>query len=1023
MKKKLGIIFSIIFTLALISSISVYAYIRSAAGNKDINGSSTITEDNTIEVASFSDLFEAGTDSLYNEKNNVSDYEERKVIKLTANITLTSDLVLTRDIQIDLNGYTLDLNNYVLAFNHGYAGCSGIYGGTIETGLVDSGTSSGMIVVDLVKSGFTTNGVTYKKNNVASTEASVITVLDIDEKYSAYSALYMVGKALNSSLNESPDFKNYNTVSDSAFTLTIDKFLPSMVCDIADTDEYCAFVYKDLDLPFNYLSSDISISYSSSNQAVVSNYGNVSITANSTDVTLTATVSKTGWTNSYSVAFKLHVVKLLDSTTKAKVSNTLIQSYLKPYYNDDSLIIQEEVLFSDYYYGFEHAIELPKSALDGTITYTYSVTNYTGATILGRISDTGNVAYFEPSSSCYHLVINGTSYNMYSTYISTKESVAYLILNHLYGGAIIYDKTYPNLQLETVTTINAGDNTVVKNLLLEHGVTAINYSIKASTTVEEYYSITNNVLSILSGVVPPDKAEYVTVTFTFSDLTTVAIDVYVDYLDSTGSILSSFLTYYNIYDPTVPSELLTSFEMPFAYNDSNTSTPHLIAPYMVYDVATYTVSSLDIGGGNSMDYYNITYNKPINLKIELYYNGASRYTFTAYSTQTSMSNQLDSYLSTNHLTLQDIASYSDAKYIFSINAKESLTTNQRLILIYNYKFNASDASWTMYANSISNTSYLTDLNTTPFIVLGGLFYSANGKTASGTSVLHAVKDSTFFTWIYNKFKPSQIATISTFDENTTIIPIDWLSQDILISSSDTALASVNDYSGIGYLKNVTTVDLSGSPVSSDVIVGLSGMPSLTTLVLRNCGITDISALSNLTTVKVLDISNNSIDYFNALSDVTCLEKVYLYNNVPNDATAQKYIGSLGICNFQAFQDLMRNGCSVYNMVSNNIPVLYAESNSIDDFRRLKAICYQDKLKLGLDITDLYEGFEAIGRNITNVTGNNRPGNNPFGLQTAGRLDWGYESGKTPGEATYFYVTLTYSGTNYVLTVKYYVDRY
>ena len=106
-----------------------------------------------------------------------------------------------------------------------------------------------------------------------------------------------------------------------------------------------------------------------------------------------------------------------------------------------------------------------------------------------------------------------------------------------------------------------------------------------------------------------------------------------------------------------------------------------------------------------------------------------------------------------------------------------------------------------------------------------------------------------------------------------------------------------------------------------------------------------------------------------------------------------------------------------------IPVLYAESNSIDDFRRLKAICYQDKLKLGLDITDLYEGFEAIGRNITNVTGNNRPGNNPFGLQTAGRLDWEYESGKTPGEATYFYVTLTYSGTNYVLTVKYYVDRY
>ena len=219
------------------------------------------------------------------------------------------------------------------------------------------------------------------------------------------------------------------------------------------------------------------------------------------------------------------------------------------------------------------------------------------------------------------------------------------------------------------------------------------------------------------------------------------------------------------------------------------------------------------------------------------------------------------------------------------------------------------------------------------------------------------------------------------------------------------------------------MNLSGGSVSDDVIVGLSGMPSLTTLILKNCGITDISALSNLTTVKVLDISNNSIDYFNALSDVTCLEKVYLYNNVPNDETAKKYIGSTGICNFQAFQDLMRNGCSVYNMESNNIPVLYAESNSIDDFRRLKAIGYQDKLKEGLDITDLYQDFIKIGTRITNVEGRDRPGNNPFGLQTAGKLDWGYESGKTAGEATYFYCTLTYSGTNYVLTVKYYVDRY
>ena len=119
---------------------------------------------------------------------------------------------------------------------------------------------------------------------------------------------------------------------------------------------------------------------------------------------------------------------------------------------------------------------------------------------------------------------------------------------------------------------------------------------------------------------------------------------------------------------------------------------------------------------------------------------------------------------------------------------------------------------------------------------------------------------------------------------------------------------------------------------------------------------------------------------------------------------------------------MRHGSAVYNTVSNNIPVLYAESNSIDDYRRLKSICYQDKLKLNEDISALYKPFASLGKHITNVTGDARPGNNPFGLQTSGELSWSHEEDKTAETATYFYVKLTYS-TGYILTVKYYVDRY
>ena len=1022
MKKKIGIIILSIFTFSLFLGISIYAYVKNQAGSLDLNNVSSIAEDNIIEVASFYDLLSYGTDSSYNSKESVS--SDRAILRFKNDITLTSDLVLTKDIQIDLNTHTLDLNNYTLTFKSGYSGTSGIYNGTIESGIVTDGESKGAIVIDLIKSGFKEEDVSYKKNNVKAAPTDIFTIVHLDKKYSAYSALYMVGKALNSSLNQAPKFEDYHTVSSNNFELTIDKFIPSMACEIKGTTEYCSYVYKDLDLPYYYLSSDINISYKSSDENIVSNYGKISTSTlnDHSDVTLKViiSVSSAGVTTDYDLDFKLHVVKLTDANTKKLVSKSLIKSYISPYYKKEALTIMENVVFSDYYYGFDHAIELPKSAFGGLITYTYSVTDYDGNDVDGRLADKSNTVYFEPNLNCYHLVINDESLNMYSTYVSTKESIAHLILNHLYGGAIIYDKTYQNLPLETVSTIQNGDNTVVKNLITEHGVTQINYAIKESSIAETYYQINDNVLSINNNVVPIDKAPYITVSFTFSDGTRVDIDVYVDYLDSTGSILSSFLSYYSIYDPEVPSELLTKFDMPFAYNDSTTDTPHLIPPYIVYDVATYTIEEETLADGSTFTYYNYHYFKPKNLKIDLYYNGQVRYTFPEYTNQNSFSNQLDAHLGTKKLS--EIASYSDAHYIFSIDAQESLTENQRLILMYNYKFNENDASWTPYAKVVGNTTYFTDLNTTQFTVLGGLFYNEQGMNGSGAPVDHAVKDQTFFKWIYNKFRPSQIEELKNINQNNTIIPMDWLSQDILISSSDTALSSVHDYSGIGYLKNVTKVDLSNSKsVSNSVIIGLAGMPSLHTLILKNCNITDISALSKLTTVKVLDISNNKISYFDALSEVTSLEKVYLYNNVPENGDI-KYVGSTGICNFQAFYDLMRHGSAVYNTVSNNIPVLYAESNSIDDYRRLKSICYQDKLKLGKDISALYKPFASLGLDITNVTGDARPGNNPFGLQTSGELSWSHEEDKTAETATYFYVKLTYS-TGYILTVKYYVDRY
>jgi hypothetical protein len=113
--------------------------------------------------------------------------------------------------------------------------------------------------------------------------------------------------------------------------------------------------------------------------------------------------------------------------------------------------------------------------------------------------------------------------------------------------------------------------------------------------------------------------------------------------------------------------------------------------------------------------------------------------------------------------------------------------------------------------------------------------------------------------------------------------------------------------------------------------------------------------------------------------------------------------------------LIRNGISVYNQVSNDIGVLYADSDDYNDYVRIKSIIYQDKLSTNESITSLYSAYKDFTYS-------------KFGLDKKnGEFTWGYQTtdknGNTYDEytATYFYCNYKFDG--YTLTVKYYVDRY
>ena len=229
---------------------------------------------------------------------------------------------------------------------------------------------------------------------------------------------------------------------------------------------------------------------------------------------------------------------------------------------------------------------------------------------------------------------------------------------------------------------------------------------------------------------------------------------------------------------------------------------------------------------------------------------------------------------------------------------------------------------------------------------------------------------------------------------------------------DNTLASVKNYAGIGNLTQITKVNLSGINLSPSVLNSISSMKSVTDLNLSNCGITNISSICNMNSIKKLDVSKNSINNFNDLVKLKNLEEVYVYSN--NVTIDNPIVGSLGITNLQTYNDLLKNGVAVFNQVSGDVPVIYADSDDYNDYVKIKSIIYQNKLSKKESIETIYAKFKSIYRD-TNLSLKN----------TGGKFTWGYQGDDnntyTVYTATYFYANYTFNGNT--VNVKFYVDRY
>ncbi len=106
-----------------------------------------------------------------------------------------------------------------------------------------------------------------------------------------------------------------------------------------------------------------------------------------------------------------------------------------------------------------------------------------------------------------------------------------------------------------------------------------------------------------------------------------------------------------------------------------------------------------------------------------------------------------------------------------------------------------------------------------------------------------------------------------------------------------------DYSFLGSMPLLETLDLSQSSVSTIALEAVAALPALRTLNLNSCGVTDVTNLKSLSGLQSLDLGSNTVSDIKPLARCTSLQTLNLSGNGISDIsplTALKNLQSLDL---------------------------------------------------------------------------------------------------------------------------------
>lgn len=1019
MKKRKIIISTILLIFILVTTISAVAYFKINSNQISISDSRSLDGD-IIEVSSYSDLFNYSKAKSYNDKEIEEKSSSRKTLQFKNDIVLLNNLEITANINIDLNGYYLYLNGKDINFNHSYYGSVQLYSNKVNGYIIPEEIIYQNDVIEAKENGNdgiininTPNAVVTINNNIVIKHlnevilqtSSYINVLEFNELYYSYLALYKVSDSLLNytdirveklSLddldNNSLITNNNNILEFDSHLFVSDKEINNQnYCKFDNDINNCVFVYDNLDLIFNYLNyKDIEIDYLSSDESILSNLGEFSAPSNSTDINLEVYIKYLGEVVA-KTRFSIHAVNK-NSSDFLDVCETLVYSRIKNHYDSENNLYRidrelimpkliEDVNISYIPYKKSTNAEAIELFNDGTKYLslgTSTITNIDNYYInLAPTSETEAIGItFSKNNNSKTIYIKCLSANLI---VNNESQIARDLVNEWYGGKILLTKNDESGNIYS-TQILYDYNDI--NLDNYPSITSVRYElINDSHNLYQLSDISNSdrkLLSVVPDKVPEAYVQDVMLSCIFTiNEKTVNIQIGIGVNVASTDTNSAFLPYYTYYDEEIKekynSYISKTFELPISYSN--------VGPIIVYDFVEIPQNY------NQLDNKHIEELNPSSSSafvLHLYYNETIQTTLT-YTQGVSYTTLFDNYLgndqSSRNQKLEEILNYGDAKWIFEYKISNVSNKNIKLGLVYNYKMSAMVNDWQTYCKNTTDEQILSIIT-----VAGVLHY--------GTDVV----DENFYKWIYDNFTVltdslGQLLTYTLGDYNNATLDsnnggyvmIDWLSQNVKIdASTDSTIASIQNFKGLQYLTGTTYLKLvnsnnqgliTNSNTAIDLAREIAKMSRLETLILTNCtGFSDgydltnndvkdndsISRFVNLKNLSVLYMDGCNIILFDFLDSMTWLDEVHIENQtISTNDNYNNFYGNTGIANYWIFTDLTDAGVKVYTTYQGNARVLFEEQKVTNDYTRIKnGLLYQSQLADGEDIRNLYQDFST-----------------------------------------------------------------